>query len=139
MTDAIPACAPGLPKRIRSYRDLDVWCEAMRLLEAAYRLASRLPPDERFGLSSQLRRAAVSVAANIAEGHGRDHTGDYLRFLSYAKGSLMEVETLLLACERLSLASANETTEPLAAAARVGRMLAGLVRSLKRLRGDPLR
>ncbi len=104
----------------------------MRLLEVAYRFASRLPPSERFEMSSQLRRAAVSVPANIAEGHGRDCTGDYLRFLSIAKGSLMELETLVIACQRLGLKGEPETAAVLAMSARVGRMLAGLVRSLKR-------
>jgi four helix bundle protein len=139
MADPPSVDALARPKRITSYRDLDVWCEAMRLLETVYRVASRLPPDERFELSSQLRRAAVSVVANIAEGHGRDCTGDYLRFLSYAKGSLMEVETLLLASERLRLVPAGATAESLETAARVGRMLAGLVRSMKRLRARPSR
>lgn len=118
--------------RITCYRDLKVWQEAMRLLELVYSTASRLPPDERFGLSSQLRRAAVSVAVNIAEGHGRDCTGDFLRFLAVAKGSLMEVETLLLASGRLGFVPEGETEKLLVAAATVGRMLAGLVRSLKR-------
>ena len=111
----------------------------MRLLESVYGLASRMPPDERFGLSSQLRRAAVSVPANIAEGHGRDRTGDYLRFLSVAKGSLMELETLLIATERLGLVPVGFSAEPLATAARVGRMLAGLIRSLKRRTISPSR
>ncbi len=104
----------------------------MLLLEVAYRLASRLPPSERFEMSSQLRRAAVSVPANIAEGHGRGCTGDYLRFLSIAKGSLMELETPVIACQRLGLVSEAETGAVLARSARLGRMLARLVRGLKR-------
>ncbi len=129
MSEPLPVRAR---RRIASYRDLEVWEEAMRLLEVAYRFASRLPPSERFEMSSQLRRAAVSVPANIAEGHGRDCTGDYLRFLSIAKGSLMELETLVIACQRLGLKGEPETAAVLATSARVGRMLAGLVRSLKR-------
>jgi len=77
-------------------------------------LAAGLPPDERFEPSSQLRRAASSVAANIAEGHGRASTKEFLWLLSVAKGSRMELETLVIAAERLDLAPRSETGSPLA-------------------------
>ena len=81
---------------IRSYRDLLVWQRAMALAESCYRLTGRLPSRETYGLSSQVRRCAVSVPANIAEGHARLHRGDYIRYLSIARGSLSELETLLV-------------------------------------------
>lgn len=75
--------------QIKSYRDLLVWQKAMDLVVDCYRYVDALPKNETYGLISQVRRAAVSVPANIAEGHGRDHLGDYLRHLSMANGSLM--------------------------------------------------
>jgi four helix bundle protein len=80
---------------VKSYKDLVVWQKAMDLTSLVYEVTADLPPDERFGLISQARRAAVSVPANIAEGHRRSSTKDYLRFLSFAAGSLAEVETLV--------------------------------------------
>jgi hypothetical protein len=70
---------------VKSYRDLTVWQRAMELVVSSYALASTFPRSEIYGLSSQLKRAAISVAANIAEGHGRMHTGDYMRHLSIAR------------------------------------------------------
>jgi len=75
---------------IRSYRDLKVWQKAMDLAVDCYRLSRRLPRSEMYGLSSQMQRSAASIPANIAEGHGREHLGDYLHHLSMANGSLME-------------------------------------------------
>jgi four helix bundle protein len=80
---------------IRSYRDLIVWQKAMRLVAGVYELARKLPKSRDHGLGGQMRRAALSVASNIAEGHGREHLRDYLRHLSIAKGSLSELETQL--------------------------------------------
>jgi len=80
---------------IRTYRQLDVWQRAIELTTSVYELTARLPESERYGLRSQLQRAAVSIAADIAEGYGRSHRGDYLHHLSIARGSLAEVETLL--------------------------------------------
>ena len=117
---------------MRCYRDLLVWQRAMALIVATYRLAARLPPEERFELSSQLRRAAISVAANIAEGHGRASTREYLWFLSVATGSLMELETLVLAAQHLGLAPAAEAERLLGSTAEVSKMLAGLRRGLRR-------
>jgi four helix bundle protein len=119
---------------VRCYRDLLVWQRAMDVVEATYRLAARLPPDERFELSSQLRRAAVSIAANIAEGHGRASTKEFLWFLSVAKGSLMEVETLAIAAQRLGFAPGADTEQFLHATAELSKMLAGLRRALQRHR-----
>lgn len=81
---------------IKSYRDLLVWQKAMDLVAESYGLSAKPPKTETYGLASQIQRAAVSIPANIAEGHGREHLGDYLHHLSVANGSLMELETHLL-------------------------------------------
>ena len=86
---------------LRSYRDLKVWQRAVDMVEEVYSLSRRLPSEEKFGLTSQLRRAAVSVPANIAEGYARAQRGEYLQHLSIARGSLAEVETLLTLAARL--------------------------------------
>jgi four helix bundle protein len=80
----------GVSKDVRSYRDLIVWQKAMDLVVESYRLSRLLPKSEVYGLGSQLQRAAVSVPANIAEGQGREHLGEYVHHLSIANGSLME-------------------------------------------------
>jgi four helix bundle protein len=116
---------------IKSYQELKVWQKAMDLVVESYRLAELLPKTEVFGLAAQIRRAAASIPANIAEGHGREHLGDYLHHLSVANGSLMELETHLLIADRLSYVKANTTRTVLELAAEVGRMLAGLIRKLK--------
>ncbi|WP_419176495.1 four helix bundle protein [Desulfosediminicola sp.] len=85
----------------RLHHDLVVWQEGMKLVEHIYGVARRLPDYEKYELSSQLRRAAVSVPANIAEGAGRNGQKEFLHFLTIARGSLCELETLLLLCSRL--------------------------------------
>lgn len=116
---------------VNSYRDLLVWQKAMELVVECYRLSEFLPKTEIYGLASQLKRSAVSVPANIAEGHGREHLGDYLHHLSFANGSLMEVETHILLAEKLNFITKAEIEISLSKSAEVGRMLAGLTRSLK--------
>lgn len=91
---------------MKSYRELLVWQKAMDLVVESYRIASLLPKAELYGLRSQIQRAAVSIPANIAEGHGREHLGDYLHHLSAATGSLMELETHFLITEKLSFLAA---------------------------------
>jgi four helix bundle protein len=90
---------------LRSYRDLEVWKRSLILIADVYRLTGKLPLDERFGLTAQMRRAAVSVTCNIAEGYGRATRGEYLNHLSVARGSLNEVEALCLVCASLELLS----------------------------------
>lgn len=115
---------------IRSYRDLKVWRKGMVLTEVVYRLCRKLPPEERYGLAQQLKRASVSISANIAEGYGRRSLGEYLRFISIANGSLKEVETLLLLARNLGLLQASDTSKALSATDELGRMLTVLVRRL---------
>lgn len=117
---------------VKSYRDLLVWQKAMDLVVESYKIASLLPKNETYGLASQIQRAAVSIPANIAEGHGRQHMGDYLHHLSIANGSLMELETHLLLLNRLSYLTVDRTETALALAAEVGKMLAGLDKSLRK-------
>jgi four helix bundle protein len=113
-------------KKIESYRDLHVWQKAMDLVTECYLLAQRLPQNEQYGLASQMRRSAVSIPANIAEGFGRWHSKEFVHFLLLANGSLKELETHLLIGNRLAFFSLQETLKPLSLAAEIGRMLAGL-------------
>lgn len=86
---------------IRHFRQLIVWQKSMDLVEDVYKLTASLPTEEKFGLCSQMRRCAVSIPSNIAEGYNRSHLGDYLRFLSIAKGSAGELQTQLEISARL--------------------------------------
>ena len=87
--------------KIRTYKDLIVWQKAVELVVAVYEVTGAFPDSEKFGLVNQLRRAAVSVPSNIAEGYGRGSTNDYLRFLKIAAGSCNEIETQIEIAHRL--------------------------------------
>ena len=115
---------------MQSYRELKVWQKSMDLVVACYEVAKTFPDDERYGLTSQLRRAVVSVAANIAEGHGRGTTKSFINFLLIANGSLTEVETHLIIAGRLGYISRDEGKPFYDQIQEVGRMLSGLRRSL---------
>lgn len=117
---------------IKTYRDLQAWQKAMDLVTEIYRLSRRLPPEEQFGLVSQMRRAAVSVPANIAEGYGRIHRRDYAHHLSIARGSLTETETHLLIAIRLEYLARDQAIEVWRLAQEVGRLLNGLIRALNK-------
>jgi four helix bundle protein len=117
---------------LKSYRDLKVWQKAMDLVVECYRITTLLPKNETYGLVSQIQRAAVSIPANIAEGQGRDHLGDYLHHLSMDNGSLMELETHLLLLPRLSYLSSSELENAFHLTDEVGKMLSGLSKSLKK-------
>jgi four helix bundle protein len=116
---------------IKSYRDLKVWQDGMTLVEGCYRLSKEFPREELFGLTSQLRRAAVSVPANIAEGYGRDSQGSYVAFLRNAQGSLKEVETHLLIAQRLGFGSVDFAERLLSQCESLGRMLRSLIRGVQ--------
>ncbi|HET7604377.1 MAG TPA: four helix bundle protein [Gemmatimonadales bacterium] len=113
---------------IRSHRDLQIWQRAMELSAATYAVASSLPSYEIYGLAQQLRRSAVSIPSNIAEGHGRIHRGDYVHHLSVSRGSLAELETQLELAWRIHAASV-EPAQGLAD--EVGRMLNTLISRLR--------
>jgi four helix bundle protein len=116
---------------INSYRDLRVWQDAMTLAESCYRLAGRFPRDELFGLTSQIRRAAASIPANIAEGHGRENTGSFVQSLRISQGSLKELETHLLLAERVGIVDAVDLETVLGRCESLGKMLRALIRSLQ--------
>lgn len=114
----------------QSYRDLIAWQKAMQLVAEIYRATQEFPKDEIYGLTSQLRRAAVSIPCNVAEGQGRLTRGEFQQFLGYARGSLLELETLILTAANLKYLSETQTAELLDLAAEVGRILNGLLASL---------
>jgi four helix bundle protein len=103
----------------------------MALTETCYLLTRKFPKDELFGLTSQIRRAATSVAANIAEGHGREHTGSFIQGLRIAQGSLKELETHLLISHRVGILADGELASPLELTTGIGKMLRSLIRSLQ--------
>jgi four helix bundle protein len=119
---------------IQSYRDLLAWQKAMRLAAEAYRLGRLLPKAEEYRLTGQLLRAAASVPANIAEGHSRGTRRDYAHFVSIARGSLAETETILLLLVDVELLRDEQVRAALELCAETGRMLNAL---LRRLRGSP--
>jgi four helix bundle protein len=116
---------------VESYRELRVWQVGMDLAVACYRLTAAFPPSELYGLTSQIRRAASAIPANIAEGYGRRGRGDYLRFIGIAQGSLAELEIHLLLAQHLELGAETEIQSALVQADQIGRMLSGLHRSLE--------
>ncbi len=119
---------------IVSYRDLDGWRKAMDLAEGCYRLTDSFPRTEQFGLTIQIRRAVVSIASNIAEGHNRRTRQAYANFVSIALGSQAELETQLELAIRLGYISRTESEPMLLLASDVGRILHGLSRALQKER-----
>ncbi|MEZ6165328.1 MAG: four helix bundle protein [Phycisphaerales bacterium] len=120
-----------MAEAIQSYRDLEAWRLAIRLTKVVYRMSEHFPNDERFGLTSQIRRAAVSIASNIAEGWGRGSTSDYARFLRMARGSMYEVETQGLIALELGFVDKDKFDFFEQSIDEAGRVLAGLIRSIE--------
>ena len=116
---------------IKSYKDLDVWQKAMQLAEDCYRATREFPREEVYGITSQIRRAAVSVPANIAEGYGRDQTGAFIQFLRIAQGSARELETHLILSRRIGLMGAELQDRLLGECEAISKMLRSLIRSLE--------
>ena len=114
----------------RSYCELIVWQKAMDLVQGVYTATKSFPREEIYGLTSQLRRAAVSVPSNIAEGQGRKSTSEFLHHLSIAYGSLMEVETQLMIAERLDDLEKRDVARMTELTGEVGRLINGLTNSL---------
>jgi four helix bundle protein len=117
---------------VRSHRDLIAWQKAIDLTEACYRVTSQFPRDELYGLTSQVRRAAVSVAANIAEGYGRQTKPAYLGFLRISRGSLRELETHLIIADRVGLAETAALAALLEKCDEQARILHALIDKLEK-------
>ncbi len=115
---------------LSNYRNLRVWQNGMQLTRCVYRLTRSFPRHEAFGLSSQVQRAAVSIPANIAEGHTRGTTKEFLRYVTIAHGSLAELETLFLVAQDLQYVDAESLTEFTALCGSTSRMLGSLRRTL---------
>ncbi|WP_395684236.1 four helix bundle protein [Dokdonella sp.] len=115
---------------IQSYRDLLVWQKAMQLAEEVYAMSTRLPDIEKYGLASQMRRAAVSIPSSLAEGHARSSTKEFARYVSIAMGSLAEIDTQLQLSARLGYMSEADIFSLLERCDEQGRMLRGLRKSL---------
>jgi four helix bundle protein len=121
----------GASMPILSFKDLEVWQMSMTLAEDCYHLTAAFPRSEVYSMTAQIRRAAGSVPANIAEGHGRESTGSFIQSLRIAQGSLKELETHLMLSERVKLTTANCTAPLLDKCHRIGKMLRSLIRSLQ--------
>src|SRR5262245_22855589 len=115
---------------IRNYKDLIVWQKAMEFVKNCYELSETFPAREIYGLSQQLRKAAVSIPSNIAEGNGRESGKDYVYFLNVSRGSLKEAETQLIIAELLGFINASQLEVVLQKAGEIGFMLNNLIRSL---------
>ena len=116
----------------KGYRSLTVWERSMELAEEVYRLTKLMPDTERYGLISQMQRSAVSIPSNIAEGHSRTHTGDFLKHLSYARGSLSELETQLTLSVRVERLERAQAVNAWDLAQEVGKMLTALIKNAGR-------
>ncbi|MFN3651342.1 MAG: four helix bundle protein [Armatimonadota bacterium] len=120
---------------LNSYRELSVWQRGMDLAVACYRLTQAFPREELFGLTSQIRRSAAAIPANIAEGYGRGHRAEYVQFLRIAQGSLNELETHVTLASKVELLHNDAAGPVLAQCDELGKMLASLLRSLQRESG----
>ena len=120
------------PKAIETYRDLKVWQRGIDLVEQVYAVSKPFPTEEKFGLTAQVRRAAVSIPSNIAEGWGRGSTKDYMHFLRIARSSLLEVETQLIIGHRLGYIEEDTLNTLLDQTEIESRMLLALQRSLNK-------
>jgi len=117
--------------KIRSFRDLIAWQKSMELCQQVYAISKDHPADERFGLTAQMRRAAVSLPSNIAEGYGRRRKGDYLRFLNIALGSLCELETQMILSTQLGFTDSDKAGPAMDLLREVDRILCGLIRAVR--------
>ncbi|MDX2027147.1 MAG: four helix bundle protein [Alphaproteobacteria bacterium] len=116
---------------VQSYKDLEVWQKSMDMVTAVYQVTKEFPKDELYTLTNQIRRSAISVPSNIAEGRGKRSTGDYIRFLNIAYGSISELETQLIISKNLGYVSSGKLDSLFTDINRIGRMLNGLISSLE--------
>ncbi|HYU48159.1 MAG TPA: four helix bundle protein [Terriglobales bacterium] len=115
-----------MEQALRGYRDLSAWQQAMAMVTEIYRITRAFPKEELYGLVSQIRRAAVSIPSNLAEGHGRNSRNEFRQFIGQARGSLSEVETQLEISKNLGYVKADVADALMAQADAVGKMLTGL-------------
>ena len=113
-----------------SYTELKVWQKSMDMVEEVYKVTSKIPEEEKYGLVAQLRRAAISVPSNIAEGYGRITTKEYVKFLAIARGSSSEVETQLLICQRLNYLSTTDILTSVSLIREIGKMISAIINKL---------
>ena len=118
--------------KLRDYTELIAWQRAMDFVEAVYQVSRTFPKDELFGLTSQVRRAAVSMPSNIAEGQSRRSTKEFLQFLSVARGSLSEVETQLVISKRLNYLSSDQLSDLQHKSSELGRLINGLSNAIQK-------
>ena len=116
---------------VRSFKELIVWQKAMDLVEETYKIVKLLPKEETYALSDQMRRAAVSIPSNIAEGQARNSTKDFINFLSIARGSSTELHTQILLCIRLHYVTEKQTEKSLLLVDEIGKMLNTMIQKLK--------
>jgi four helix bundle protein len=119
-----------MEKKTQNYKDLVVWQKGIALAKVIYGLTSTFPGEEKFGLVSQMRRAAVSIPSNIAEGQARHTTGEFIQFISHAEGSVAELETQLILSIELGFANADGAKAAFVLLDDIRRMLNGLRRKL---------
>ena len=117
--------------KVESFRDLVVWQKAIDLSQRIYIITQRFPKEEMFGITSQIRKAVVSIASNIAEGHGRNTTGEYIHFVGISKGSFCELETQLTISRRIGFLTEETLNDLMNDCAHIGRLLNGLIHSLQ--------
>jgi four helix bundle protein len=115
----------------QSFKELVVWQRSIELTTDVYKLTSKFPESERFGLTNQMRRASVSIPSNIAEGYGRSTKGEYLQFLGHARGSCSELETQLVIAKNLGFGTTQNRQSAEALCSDVGRLLGGLIKSIR--------
>jgi len=121
----------GRDHAVRSYKDLEVWQRSMQLAEDCYRATADFPREEMYGMTAQIRRAASSIPANIAEGYGRDQTGAFVQFLRIAQGSARELETHLILAARVRLLGEDVRDPLLDECERISKMLRSMIRALQ--------
>lgn len=126
-----------IDKQLRNYKDLIVWQKAMDLVSDVYRVTANFPREEVYGLTNQLRRSAVSVPSNIAEGQGRATKGEFIQFLCHSRGSLLELETQVLIASSLGYLNTQQQQVLQTNVTEVARMLNGLLSSLGAFRRKP--
>lgn len=118
--------------QIKDYKDLIIWQKGLDIAEKCYLLTKKYPKDELYAMTSQIRRSAASISANIAEGYGRRYTGEYVRFLNIAQGSINELETHLILSVRVGLCSLLDTKDIMEMLKEESRMIISLIKKIEK-------